>query len=60
MVAIVYQLYSSAVFPVSCSDKFLKAEELKVHLKILDEVRLHWIIAVAVDYFTVKMFSIMA
>lgn len=40
--------------------KLLKAKLIEIHLKILDEVRLSCIIAVAVDDFTVEVFFIMA
>ena len=59
MFAIVYQLYSSTVFPVSCSDKLLKAKLIEVNLKVPDEIRLSCIIAVAVYYFAFEMFFIM-
>ena len=60
MVAAVHEFYSSAVFLISCRYQFLKAQELEVHLKILDEVRLRRIIAIAVDYFILEVFFIMA
>ena len=60
MVAIVYQLYSSTVFPVACRYQFLKAKLIEVNLKVLYEVRLSWIIAVAVDDLVLEVFFIMA
>lgn len=59
MIAIVYQLYSSTVFNIACSYKLLKAKLIEINLKILDEIRLSSVIAVAIDDFTVKVFFIM-
>ena len=59
MFAIKYELYSATVFPVSCSDKFLKAKRIEVNLKVPDEVRLSWIVAVAIYYFVLEVVAIM-
>ena len=55
-VAIIYQLQTTTVFPVACSDQLLQVQLIEVNLKILDEIRLSWIVAVAVDDLAVKMF----
>ena len=59
MFAIVYQLYSSTVFPVSCSDKLLQSKLIEVNLKIPDEVGLSCIVAVAIDYFVFEVLAVM-
>ena len=58
MVAIVYQLYSSTVFPVACSDKLLQSKLVEVNLKVLYEVGLSCIIAVAVYYFALEVVAV--
>ena len=59
MFAIKYQLYSSAVFPVACSDELLQSQRIEINLEVLHEVRLSRVIAVAVYYFAIEVFFIM-
>ena len=60
MVAIIHQLQTSAIFPVSCRYQFLQFQLIEVNLKILDEIRLCWIVAVAVDDLALEVVFIMA
>ena len=60
MVAIIYQLDALPILLISGRYQFLKAQELEVNLKVLDEVRLSCIVAVAVYYFVLEVLFIMA
>ena len=57
--AVVNELDAVPVLLVACSDKLLKAQKLEVNLKILDEVRLSRVIAVAIYYFVFEVVFIM-
>ena len=59
MFAIVYQLDAMPILLISGRYQFLKAKRIEVNLKIPDEIRLSWIIAVAIYYFAFEMFFIM-
>ena len=59
MVAIAYQLYSATVFLIASRYQFLQSKLIEINLKVLDEVGLSCIIAVAVDYFVLEVVFIM-
>ena len=59
MVAIVYQLDTVPILLISGRYQLLKAQELEVNLKVLDEVGLSCIVAVAVDDLALEVLFIM-
>ena len=60
MFAIIYKLDAVSILLVSSRYQLLKAKLIEVHLKILDEIGLSCVIAVAVDYFAFEVFFIMS
>ena len=58
MFAIIYKLYPSTILPVACRYQFLKAKRVEVNLKVFDEVRLSWVVAVAVDDLVLEVVAV--
>lgn len=58
-VAVVNELDAAPVLLIACSDEFLKSQCFEINLKVLYEIRLSCVVAVAVDYFVFEVFFIM-